>query len=356
MGATTLSRTYSSVIALTLDKARPILEDQITKNNALFYFIKRSGNWKGANGLGDRLRVPLMYELSPADSYSGFGAIDTTPTDGITDAFFDWRQAASTISLSGMDEAQNRGTEGFLSIVKARTKQAVYGLEDFFSKALLQGQAKNDSSSIATAYTSGVNGSTFIDPLGLIIKYDPTSSTTIGNVNQSTNSWWRNQTADSSATTYAGFLKELRNMYNLCSKGGGGSKGRPNLVLMNQSTHELYESALAATHRNPDYGKGDIPFETVRFKGSDAIWDENVVDAKNGDLDPDGSDEGTAYFCNTNFMGVTFDSQHNFHIGEFVKPVGQDARTAKVLWYGAHWTSQRRKLGVLGGITTSIAS
>jgi hypothetical protein len=356
MGATSVTRSYTSIAATTLDKVQSVIENQIVKNNKFLYMVKKAGNWKTAQSLGDRLRIPLMYEMATADAYSGFGQIDVTPTDGITDAFFDWRQAASSISLSGMDEAQNRGSEGFVKILKARTQQAVSGLEEFFNKAFLQGQAAVDSSSIATAYTSPVNGSAFVDPIGLLVKYDPTTSTSIGGINQSTNIWWKNQTKESAANSYASFLRDMRALYNLCSKGGGGSKGAPDFFLASQGVFELYETALAAAHRNPSYAKADIPFDNVLFKSSPIFWDELVVDAKNGDVDPDGADEGTIYALNSNYMGFTVDAEHNFSVGEFVKPENQDARTAKVLWYGASWTNQRRKLGVMGGIDTTIAT
>jgi len=161
---------------------------------------------------------------------------------------------------------------------------------------------------------------------------------------------------DDSSTTFAGFLKALRNMYNLCSKGGGGSAGTPDLHLCNQDTFELYESALAALHQNSSYVNADIPFQNVQFKGKPVIWDENVVDAKNADVDPAGSDEGTWYMLNTNYLGLTVDSQHNFSVGDFVNPENQDAKTALVLWYGTHWVSNRRKQGVLAGITTTTAA
>lgn len=356
MGATSVTRSFTATVASVLDKVRKKVEDNITANNKLLYFYRKSGNWKGVKSGGDRYRVSLMYELGAADSYSGYGQIDVTPADGITSAFYDWRQAAAAISISGMDQFQNRGTERVFDLLKEKTTQAVLGLEDLFGRGMLQGQGSIDSSSITTARTSATNASTFIDPLPLLVKFDPTSSTSIGGINQSTESWWRNQYTDSSATTYAGVLKEMRKMFNDCSKGGGGGKGSPNFLVADQASFELYESALAANHRNPSYQKGDIPFETVAFKGQPVVWDEFVPDAKNGDLTPAGSDSGTIYFLNSNYLGVTFDKQHNFSVGDFVHPENQDAKTALVLWYGVHWTSNRRKLGVLGGITTTTAA
>jgi hypothetical protein len=356
MGATSVTRSFTALPATTLDKVQKAIENQIVKNNKFLFMIKKAGNWKKESGLGDRLRIPLMYELAPADSYSGYGTIDTTPTDGITNAFFDWRQAASTIAISGIEEAQNKGEEGYVKLLKAKTEQSVRGLEEFFNKAFLQGQAAVDATSIATAYTSAANGSSFVDPIGLLVKYDPTTSTTIGGINQSSNAWWRNVTKDDDSSTFAGFLKNLRNFYNNLSKGGGGSKGTPNFFLASQGAFELYESALASLHQNQSYAKADLPFDNVLLRGQPIAWDELMIDAKNADVTPDGSDAGTIYGLNTNYLGFTTEASHNFSTGEFVKPENQDARTAKILWYGASWTNQRRKQGVLAGITTTTAS
>ena len=354
MGATSVTRSYTSIIASVLDKVKKKVEDQITANMKLLYFYRRSGNWKGVSSGGDRYRCSLMYELGASDSYSSYGQIDVTPSDGMTSAFFDWRQGAAAISISGLEEFQNRGTERVFDLLKERTMQSVLGLEDLFSRAMLQGQGAIDGTSLTTARTSPVNGSVFVDPLPLLVEYSP--STAVGGITTSAESWWQNQSVDSSATSYAGFLKELRNMYNRCSKGGGGAKGSPDFHLTNQDTQELYESALASTHRNPSYQTGDIPFENIAFKGKPVIWDEFVADVKNSDTTPSGSDAGTWYMLNSNFMGVAYDKQHNFTTGDFVNPENQDAKTALVLWYGTHWISNRRKTGVLAGITTTTAS
>ncbi len=77
---------------------------------------------------------------------------------------------------------------------------------------------------------------------------------------------------------------------------------------------------------------------------------------KNGDLTASGSDAGTWFMLNSNYMGVAFDKQHNFSVGDFVQPENQDAKTALILWYGTHFVTNRRKLGVIGGITTTTSS
>ena len=354
MGATSDTRSFTSIVASVLDKVRDKVEDQITKNNKLLYFYRKSGNINKVGSGGDKYRVSLMYGLAGADSYSSFGQINVTPTDGITSAFFDWRQAATAISISGLEEFKNRGTERVFDLLKERTNQSVLGLEAFFAEGILQGEGANDSTTITSARSSTVNGSTFIDPLPLLVEYSPSS--TVGGISPTTETWWANQSTDDSSSTFAGFLKALRKMYNDCSKGGGGGKGSPDLHLADQATFELYESALASLHQNTSYVNADIPFQNVQFKGKPVIWDELVPDARNDDLTPAGSNSGTWYMLNTNFLGLAVDREHNFSVGSFVNPENQDSKTALVLWYGVHYVTNRRKQGVLAGITTTTAS
>jgi len=71
--------------------------------------------------------------------------------------------------------------------------------------------------------------------------------------------------------------------------------------------------------------------------------------------EPAGSDDGTWYFLNSNYLGVAFDKSHNFTVGDFVMPENQDAKTALILCTestgpatGASWR--------YGGINNTITS
>jgi len=152
------------------------------------------------------------------------------------------------------------------------------------------------------------------------------------------------------ATTFVGFLKQLRNLRNNCSKGPGGP---PNLHITTQGTEELYEAALAAAHRNPSYQVADIPFDNVAFYGKPVTWDEFVPDWKNGTVT---QTKGSWVMLNTQFWGVRVDKETNFAPTPFVTPENQDAKVAHILWYGAIGVSNRRKQGCGGGIDETIAA
>jgi hypothetical protein len=351
MAPSALSLQYDAILSSTLFNYRKTLEDAISTANAFLFTLmkKNRSGYQKISDIGERMAMPLMYELGNADSYSGYDVLDTTPSDGITTAFYNWAQAAVPISISGLEEKKNSGEARIVALLESKTKQAELGLQEFFNKRMLQGAG---GATITTAYTSPMNGSTFIDPLPLQVAYDPTTATSIGNLPQNTYTWWRNQTKNSASTTYAGFLKELRNARNNASKGPGGS---PDLHLADQASAELYEAGLAAAHRNPSYQTADIPFDSVSFFGKPLCWDEFVPDAANGSA-TQSTTSGTWYMLNTQFWGIKVHAGTNFAPTPFTKPENQDARVSHVLWLGAMGCSNRRKQGVVGSIDTTIAS
>lgn len=344
-----LTLNLDAVLSTTLFNYRRKIEDSISTANAFFFFLmkKNAGGYKVVSEIGDRMAMPLMYELGNADSYSGYDVLDVTPADGITTAYYNWAQASVPISISGLEAKKNRGEAKLIDLLETKTKQAELGLQDFFNRGLLRGAG---GSSVATAYSSSANGSTFVDPIAKQIAYDPTASVVVGNINQATYSWWRNQTKNMNASTFKGFLKQLRTLRNDCSKGPGGG---PDLVLSSQGSAELYEAALADQHRNPSWQKADIPFDNVAFYGHPWVWDEFVPDAVNGTVT---QTKGSVYMVNTQFWGVRVDADTNFAPTSFVKPENQDAKTAHILWLGAVACSNRRKQGVGGNIDETIAS
>jgi hypothetical protein len=345
-----LTLNYDAILSTTLFNYRRTLEDAISTTNAfLFFLMKRTkGGYKTVSDIGDRMAMPLMYELGNADAYSGYDILDVMPADGISMAFFNWAQAAVPIAISGLEEKKNRGEEKIINLLESKTTQAELGLQEFFNKRMLQGAG---GSSISTAYVSTLNGASFVDPLPLQVAYDPTTSTAIGNINQNTATWWRNQTKDfTNATTFVKFLAYLRNLRNNCSKGPGGP---PDLHVVTQGTEELYEAALAAAHRNPSYQVADIPFDNVAFYGKPVTWDEFMPDYGSGTVT---QTKGSWLMLNTKFWGVRVDKDTNFSTTNFVKPENQDAKTAHILWLGALGVSNRRKQGIGGKIDETIAS
>ena len=349
MPATSVTRSFTTQVALTLDKVRKQVVDQVSNSNAFMWFYKKAKNYLTTNSGGDRYKVILRHTLQPAQPMGNFSLADVNPVDGTTAGFYDWRQAASAASVGDMDEFKTRGTEAAEKMVDEQIEGAVSALEDLFSKGLTQGQGAVDGTSLTTAYAAA-DGSVFIDPIPLLIKYDPTSVTDIGDVDQNGNTWWRNQFTASTAATLGNFLFELDFLRIKCGRGGGGSHRYPDFSVADEQTFSCYQRALRLIARLPDYRKGDIPFTDVEFYGTPVIADENIPDVYTGSTT---ITVGTWYMCNSFYMGLTADVKGNFSAQDSVRPNNQLADTTLIVWRETHWTDHRRKLGVMGNIDIS---
>ena len=357
MAATSLTRTYNARLTALLDKIRPVIQHQITTSNAFYFKYKKSGNWKTVSQLGDRLRVPLMYEFSPVDTFGaeGVGQVDVTPTDGQTPAFFNWARLASSITIGDFERAQNKGAA--IDLLKSKTEQAMSGLEDRFGRWLVQGQGATDGSSVTTARTSAINGSTFVEPIPLMINYftaGSPGSLSIGGINQSTETWWANQVVNATASnTYSGILKELDHLVNLCSKQAGPG---PDLFVTDILGYEQISAALRALQRFTDYEEVNFPWKAIRIAGAPLVFDQFVPDVATPTTTVAAGDLSTVYAVNSKYMGVSVYAGADFTPGEFVRAPNGAGETSIVQWYGAHWISRRDKQGVMGAMTNDATS
>lgn len=355
-GPSSLTLDFTALLTSTLMKQSSTLVNNISLANYAFYRLKEIGAIKETADLGERYKVNLMYALAPTSTYAGYDALPVDPVDGLTSAFFDWRNAVTPISISGDEKAKNRGSMvQVINLLATKTEQARISITEFWGKAFLQGNGINNPTAIETAYVDPGNGSAFIDPLPLLVKYDPTTSTTIGNINQSTSTWWQNRKTADTSTTFAGFRKNLRNLFNRCGLGGGGTKRYPDIHICDQNTYEFYEEVLTFFYRNTQLARADIPFDNTTFKGYPVTWDESVPDVAGGTT-TQSTTSGTWYMLNSAFLTIMADSQTNFRARPAVEPANQDASISQILWRGAAGVSQRRKHGVMGSIDTTITS
>lgn len=339
---------YTTIAALALDKLSDKIADAISTANAAFYFYKKKGNWEGTKSGGRQLRKSVMYQLQTIRPLGSYGVVNVNPIDSHTSVYYDWVQTAVPVSFSDMEEFKTSGDESIETIVKAKYAQSKASLDDFFSKALLQGQGMIDAASITTEVSSPMDGSVFIDPIFKMAPLLNTASKTVGGVDQSTNTWWQNQVKDSSATTLSAFLADLRTLHVRCQRGGGGADKAPDFHLCDERTYNIYEKALSVFHQNSSYAKADIPFENVLFKGAPVIPDELMPDLKSLSTT---LTYGTWFMGNSAFMGFMYDSGKSFKMGPNVRPINQLVTSALMPVRGTHWVNNRRKLGSMSGYT-----
>jgi len=355
-----------SLFGLSLAAYRKELIDNIGATNAFFFEVIRGDLYEGQDG-GTYIQVPLMYGLAPADSYDGYDELSTMPTDGITDCIYQWRQCASPIAYSMKEVKQNK--QKIVDLVKSRIKQTEMGLQEFFAQSLMWGSANQSGGSLKTPYVSPVNGSSSIEPISEIIDYAAaTNNVAIGNINQNTNTWWQNKVLASAATTYDGYILEVDQIFNRCSLGTGG---KPKLILMDETSYELFVHALYQKYRYIKPHEDEAyPFENVVYKGAHFVMDDKVPDVANnivptlvgGAGNPASLTNGSGLYINPQFFKLVYEEDSDFKMLEddsgktFFKPINGDSRVGHVAWMGNLTCTNRRKQGVHGAIARSYSS
>lgn len=318
---------WSDILTTTFAKVTPQFIDQVFQARPLAYFLARAGQVIQIDG-GARIQEALIAQDNSANTitYSGVGAIDNTPQEEVTSAIYDWKQLASTVSISGIEEAQNSGEAAFLDLLNTKIEVA--------RESVVQ---KMNTMFYAAGGVSGTNPTDF-HGIGLLVK-DTTS--VVGGINPANNTWWKSQVHDATDATAFDHTTEtdldrtmMTNVFNDASVGGD----TPQFVITTQALHEKYESLLQGNVRYMDTALADAGFQSLEFKGRPVLFDEDCP-------------AGEMYFINPKYLRLKVHRDRFFKAGPFIQPVDKDTRTMKMLTYGNLTINSRRHQGCITGLT-----
>jgi hypothetical protein len=292
------------------------LEDQIFTFIPLLNFLDQKAK-KMKQG-GASILVPLQYGKNDTFQwYSGYDILDTTPQEGLTVAQAKWKNAACSITIAGDEERANTGEGQMYSLIKAKTEQAMLSMRDGIDQALFASTqvAKN------------------IQCLPVLV--DATS--TVFDINSTTNSWWQSQVATGGSFSGQG-LADFLNMYHLIQQQGIDGSA-PDFIVTTQAILEYFERSQEPQRRYVGNEKlADVGFENLKYKGATVTFDPNCA-------------SGYAYFLSSKNLAFVVHSAANFKVGDFKKPTNQDAKTAQIIFTGNLVTNNRRKLGQINTIS-----
>lgn len=301
---------FNALLATTLKNYLPKLEDNIFTARPLVFFLKEAGQVRSIGG-GSHIVLPLIYaKNTTVGSYAGYDTIPTTPQDGISAAQYSWKQFAGSISINGLEEAQNSSEEEVIDLLEAKIMQTEESILEQMDIML---------------FADGTgNGGKDFNGLGNLVNQN---STVVGNIDPAANTFWQSY-RETTAEVLS--IAKMTTAYNTVSVGND----RPNVVLTTQTLFEKYESLLQPQLRFADTRTADAGFQNLLFKGAPVTYDVNT-----------GS--GLMYFLNSKYLRIHGHKDVWFKPTPFVRPENQDARYAQILLYGEFCVSNRKRQGVL---------
>lgn len=310
------------IVATTLRNRQKELADNVTNHNALWATLDRKGLIKSTSG-GRVITEPLIYaENGTAKWYSGYETFTVTDQDVIDAAEYDWKQLGGFVTMSGLEQIQNSG------------KAAVINLMDAKMKAL-KATLANDAAAAVYADGTGSGGKTF-GGLQLLVADDPTTSTSVGGINQNTHAFWRNQANDlsggSTVTTSGNIGGYMNDMYlNTCR-----GTDKVDLIAADAFMFTKFEESLQQYQRFATSKMAEMGFNALAYKGADVVYDDNCP-------------ADHMYFLNTDYLCIRTAPNRKFAVGDVRKIDNADYEVIPVFLAGNLTTCNRSLQGVIVG-------
>ena len=309
----TPSSVFTEMVTTTLRHTPRAVSDNVSNHNALLNIMKRKGKIDTVSG-GYEIQMPLEYaENSTYQRYQGYEELNTSASDVLTSAKYEWKQIALHVTASGRELRMNNSEEQMINLVKARKKNA------------MNTAANNLSVDI---YSDGTETNQ-IGGLANLITADGTG--TVGGITAgAAQTWWKNQFKEASNTNPATtptvaksetFVGDMNAVWLSVVRG----KDSPDCIVFTHDFYALYELSQQDKQRYADSDLAKAGFETLRYKGANVIFDDNTNFATTGEK---------GYFLNTDYLYLVQHREAQWTVDDEKTPVNQDAVVIPMYWMG----------------------
>ena len=323
MGATPVGTDV--VTAISRRWILPEIADNVYNSNPLFFRMNRMGKKKVQGGY--QIELPIMYARFAAGGwYTGFDALNISPSDTAKNAAFNWKQAYVPVTVDGLTLVRAASMEAVANFLSYYFGQAEMELAEIIGSALWStAPPNNQPDSVPTAVDNG------------------TLEATYGGITRSGNTFWNGQ-IDSTTTTLT--FSAMQAIFGSCTFGGR----HPTIILTDQHEYNNFIGLFTATtyfERGPggyDEVLAQAGWTNALFNGVPVVVDSHV---------PTGI-EGSAHsmwMLNENFMNLIVARGVDFRLEDFVTPPNQDAMVAKLYWMGDLCFNNLQTQGALWDLT-----
>ena len=309
------SPNLSEIVTTTLRNRSKTLSDNVSNHNALLRRLRENGNQTSVTGRD------IVRELEYADNgtvqfYSGYETLDVSPSDVLSAATYDYKQLAGNVSISGLEQIKNSGTEAIINLLEARI--------NVLEKSMMN--------SLSTSLYSDGTGTSGKEVGGLQLLVSDAGTGTVGGINSSTFTFWQNAqtTATSSAFSVANVQTDMNTIYLSLVRGADS----PDLVMAGTNAYTAFLGSLQAIQRITSDDMARSGFTSLQYLNSDVVFDS-------------AANTNRMYFLNTDYLRLEVAASRDFVPGEAKMSVNQDSLITPMFWSGNLTCSNRALQGVI---------
>lgn len=312
--------TFTELVSSTFRKVRSDVKDNLSNRNALLKHIYKRGNYRKEDG-GLTIVTPLDYaENSTYQRYSDWDLLNISASDVISAAEYSWKQIAINIVASGREKRINSGESRIFSLAKAKMKNAIRTFNNNFSTDLY-------SDGTATNQINGLQA--LVNILG---------TGTVGGINSTTYTFWKNQIFDLSTESVTMSATTIENsaMLPLWLNLDRGPDDQPDLIIMDNNHYKFFEASQTSLKRYTNAENANGGLVSLKYKNADVYFDGNS-----------GIPTNTTYMLNTNYIDLCVHKDADLEIMPEMRPINQDGDVIPILWMGNLTISNRHQQGVI---------
>lgn len=250
----------SDIVATTIESRSKHLADNVTKNNALLTWLKKTGNVKTVSGGSQIDQEFLFAENGNFAWYSGYDYLNIAAQDVISGAVFPFKQAACPVLISGLEQLQNKGRQKMIDLLDGRITAA---------------EATMANNITAAIYSDGTGfGGKQLTGLAAAVPATPTTGT-YGGIDRSVWTFWQSQLQNAFAAlgnahpTPANIQPQMNAAYAKCVRG----MDRTKLILFDANLWQTYMNSLQVIQRFVDTDSANLGFPSVKFMDADVVLD-----------------------------------------------------------------------------------
>jgi|TARA_R100000544_G_scaffold27464_2_gene14311 hypothetical protein len=309
------SPNLSEIVSTSLANRSKTLSDNVSNHNALLRRLKERGNQTSVTGRS------IVRELEYAANgtvawYQGYETMNVEPQDVISAAEFQYKQLGGTVTISGLEQVKNSGTEAVINLLEARI--------NVLEKSMMN--------TMSTALYSDGTGSNGKELGGLALVVADAGTGTVGSINSGTFTFWQNAqtTATSSAFSVANIQTDMNTMYLNLIRGADS----PDLIMADGNAFKAFLGSLQAIQRITSDDMARSGFTSVQYLNSDVIFDSSCP-------------ANHMYFLNTDYLRLEVAAGRDFVPSETKTSINQDAISTAMMWAGALTCSNRSLQGVI---------
>jgi hypothetical protein len=266
---------YSDIIATTIQSRTRKIADNVTKNNAFLTRLDQRGNTKTFSGGNVILQELSFAENANAGWYSGYDLLPVAAQDVISAAEYPIKQAAVPVVISGLEMLQNAGREQMIDLMDGRMAVAEATMANLVAGALY-----SDGTGFGGKQLTGLNAAVPV-----------TNTNTYGGIDANTWLFWRNYVDDNTAAELTPAL--IQGFLNLAWANLVRGMDRPDLILMDSLTWQVYLASLQAQQRFTGTDTAKLGFPTIKYMDADVVLDGGI-----GGFCPG----GTIFLLNTKYL------------------------------------------------------